>query len=277
MVVLHNGVHKFEIVDRKVRHVAGEGCFDRIPAVTQFLETCDLHDRTFYMNLHDNVVPEDFEVFGFSCHRDHKDHPSVKLLPNLYAMYNFQGKLERVRKEDTRPFKSKPWRSAVFYGQPTGLYDVNNNLRCTFCLGTREIPSVQGKITSGVQINPAQHELVRPAMGRPISFDVQLKFAYQVNIDGNSTSWDRLPWQLASNSVVLNHRRNQHWEWWYGHLVEDAHYAACDENDIASVIEHYEKHPRFAQRMIKNANNIVREYLNPESIRKHTEKLLNGE
>jgi hypothetical protein len=275
MVVQHNGVHRFAIIDNKVRHIEGEGCFDRIPAVTQFLQTCNLRDKTFYMNLHDNVVPEDFEVFGFSCRREHKDHPNVKLLPNLYSMFNFQGKLERVRKEDTTPFKSKPWRSAVFYGQPTGLYDVNENLRCAFCLGTKDMEATQAKITSGIQINPAQHELLRPVMGRPIAFDVQLKFAYQINIDGNSTSWDRLPWQLASNSVVLNHRGNPHWEWWYTHLLEEKHFAVCDETDIEQVIAHYESHPAFAERMIKNANEVVREHLNPDSIRKYTEQVLN--
>ena len=275
--MLHNGVHKFQITDGKVEHVEGEGCFDRIPVVTKFLETCKLKDRVFYMNLHDNVVPEDFEVFGFSCHRDHRGHPNVKLLPNLYAMYNFQGKLERVRKEDTTPFRAKPWRKAIFYGQPTGLYDVNKNLRCRFCIGTQSSTDVQAKLTSGVQINPDQHELLRPVAGRPVSFDVQLKFAYQVNIDGNSTSWDRLPWQLASNSLVLNYRENCHWEWWYEHLMEEKHFATCDENDIERVIAHYEKHPKFAERMIKNANKIVREYLAPESIRSYTEKLLNGE
>lgn len=274
-MILHNGVHKIQVINGAVKHIEGEGCFDRLPLLINYLKTCNVKDQTIYVNLHDNVIPTDeFITWGFSCKKEHKDHPNLRLFPNLYAMYNFRGQLN-VAKQDKFTFSTKPYRKAIFCGQPTGEYSINRNTRCQFCLNTKDNKDVLGLLTSSVQIDPSQLEHLRNCMGRPIKLDAQMMFAYQVNIDGNTTSWDRLPWQMASNSLVFNHSNNSHWEWWYSELKDGYNTVFCDHDNISDKIRYYETHKDEADVIIQNAHKIVENYFSGDKIREYVERELN--
>lgn len=102
---------------------------------------------------------------------------------------------------------SEKLNKAIFAGSDTGLYrTAQENQRFQFCYNNRNSDLGDFYISQFAQIDKEtladfEHENFSNKFSSP---QEQIKYKYIFNIYGNTTCWDRLPWALSSNSLVLN-------------------------------------------------------------------------
>ena len=102
-----------------------------------------------------------------------------------------------------------------------------------------------------------------------------LKYKYLISIDGNSAAWQRVPWILLSNSVLLK-QDSSYIEWFYPALKPYIHYIPLkkDLSDIFEKINWLKNNDNKAQQISINATNFVKKNLTPEQIEQHLSIIL---
>ena len=103
-----------------------------------------------------------------------------------------------------------------------------------------------------------------------------LKFKYLASIDGNTCAWKRVPWIMASNSVLLLQKTNI-MEWFYPAMKAYVHYVPMNDRltDIFQKLEWMKTHDDEARSISQNAQNFIANTLTPEDIMTHTAIILN--
>ena len=115
------------------------------------------------------------------------------------------------------PFNQK-LNKASFNGSDTGRkYPDGSVQRVKFCQKYKNHPKIDAKITNFVE-QPIDPEIFGPFC--PI--ESQLKYKYILNINGNTTSWERLIWAMASNSycIFIHPPSHQDEISWYYHIFD---------------------------------------------------------
>lgn len=92
-----------------------------------------------------------------------------------------------------------------------------------------------------------------------------LDYKFIFAIEGNDVA-SNLKWVMSSNSVAVMPRPTC--ETWFmeGRLIPNVHYIEIkpDFSDVDSVLEYYIEHPEEAERISKNANEYVRQFMNAD-------------
>lgn len=106
---------------------------------------------------------------------------------------------------------------AVFYGSDTGAKYNGSVQRIDFCRRYRYSSRVDAKITNFVEF-PFEDAIAGPYT----SIANQLKYKYILNINGNTTSWERLIWAMKSNSICIYVRPPSYQDEisWYYHMFD---------------------------------------------------------
>ena len=123
-----------------------------------------------------------------------------------------------------------------FFGSDTGL-PLNNGLtqRVNICKAHLNSKLVHAKITNFTK-TPESSSYSSPF----VSIADQLKYKFILNINGNTTSWERLIWTMASNSLCIYVRPpvDQNEISWYYHMFDfDQAFVYVDENNIESCVK----------------------------------------
>ncbi|NMV40792.1 glycosyl transferase family 90 [Ralstonia insidiosa] len=102
----------------------------------------------------------------------------------------------------------------------------------------------------------------------PMTIAEQLQYKYIVSVEGNDVATN-LKWIMSSNSLCF--MRRPRYETWFmeGRLIPDVHYVLLkdDFSDLQEKMEHYQKFPGDALRIIRNANQWVAQFLNRDQER----------
>lgn len=214
--------------------------------------------RNLVIGLDDSYENKDFGILVFSKFR--KGEKNV-MMPDAYAMGNYDGLLEEAKK-DVIPINQKI-NSAIFVGSSTGDLDPAHNERLKFSEWAIEKTHVDSYITSIVQIDefkisqtyPRYKEFMRGYMTE----EVQMKYRYIISIDGNAPAWNRVPWILNSNSVLLM-KKSPKVNWYYSLMKDGEHYLGfndpeeiheyVDTMNIAELEKITEKGQRFVREVI---------------------------
>lgn len=247
-------------------------CTVREPPVIDFLkDVCRSFPKpiqgTYVFGLEDAYQPGTYDhVLVFS---KRKGADTQVLMPDLYAMANYNGKLQVP---DHVPFFSKN-DGAFFVGCTTGNTDPIQNRRLQLCDWSHTHGShhgIKAYVSHIVQMNTEDVYRAYPSAPSYVKNDMidipeQLKFKYNINMDGNTCAWDRLAWILASQSVCLK-ERTSNVNWYYPLLEDGTHYIGFDNFDeIPELLSSSSSHnPR---EIIQNANEFVRTYLSYEGNR----------
>jgi hypothetical protein len=95
------------------------------------------------------------------------------------------------------------------------------------------------------------------------SLPEQLKYKYQICVDGHSCAWARLPWQMLSNSVVLKIRNPRvSWEEWYYPLLNPSrHFLEIDLEDLEEAYNFLQSHPDVQHDLAYSGREFVETYL----------------
>jgi hypothetical protein len=156
------------------------------------------------------------------------------------------------------PFENKI-NKGCFFGSDTGQKDQNKiNQRIKFCDLYRNSDLIDAKITSFIQgqVDPS-------ICANRVSIEDQLKYKFIFNINGNTTSWDRLIWVMASNSicVFVKPPPNKNDICWYYHIFDLARpFPEVDELGAENFLLSFSKDEEFLK-IVKDQQKIFAESL----------------
>ena len=94
-----------------------------------------------------------------------------------------------------------------------------------------------------------------------------VKFKYLISLDGWTAAWMRVPWIMATNSLLIK-QETLKVEWFDYALKPYVHYYPVkrDLSNLLEVIDYLEKHQEEAQEIIRNANKFVEEFFDRDTI-----------
>lgn len=154
----------------------------------------------FILNMYEGVYRNKNQRFAYTA----KPNSGQILIPDAHSQET-RNKLLAVKNND-RPFFAKI-KKAIFAGSDTGARrNYGWTMRSLVSHQYKNSPTVHSKLTSldldaekrfGGKIN--LDEIIHG----PFSVETQLVYQVILNIDGNSTSWERLLWAMASNSLCV--------------------------------------------------------------------------
>ncbi len=159
-----------------------------------------LPNTRFILNMYEGVYTDKTQRFAYTS----KPNSGHILIPDAHSQET-RNKLLAVKNTDI-PFGAKQKR-AIFAGSDTGARRKDGwTMRSLVSHIYKDSPTVYSKITAldadaekrfGGKIN--LDAICRP----PSNIARQLRFQVILNINGNSTSWERLLWAMASNSLCV--------------------------------------------------------------------------
>ena len=243
----------------------------RQTSVLQFInESCKLLDE--YINMTINIGLHDtyHSNLGIMIFAGEENTENI-IIPDFYAMNNYNNILQK----DNICFENKK-NKAIFIGSSTGNCNPQYNERLNLCNKYINNTNINCYINNFCQINmnliTNEYPNYQSFSSGYISIAKQLEYKYIITVDGNTTTWDRIPWVFNSNSVCLKKKSNQTC-WYYEFMLKDEHYIEFEDDSlietIINTIPINECH-----RIIKNANQFVDDYLKHTSHKLYMSKLL---
>lgn len=161
-------------------------------------ENYKLPEVRFILNLYEGVYTDKTQRFAYTA----KPNSGHVLIPDSHNAATIE-RIKEVNQFD-KPFSAKIKR-AVFAGSDTGNRRKDGwTMRSLVSHEYKNSTTVLSKLTYldadaekrfGGKIDLAE------ISGPPLSIQAQLEYQVILNIDGNSTSWERLLWAMASNSL----------------------------------------------------------------------------
>ena len=179
------------------------------------------------------------------------------LIPDLYAMMKYSNRLSI---KDAISYEQK-YKKAIFIGSSTGSLIVELNERLHMCNKYRNNPNIHCFINNLCQVSEENTKEIYPNYNdfitTSMTIENQCKYRYIINIDGNTTAWDRVPWILNSNSVLLM-KNSKNKCWYTDFLIPNIHYIPFDnDTDLEAIVSSDEDRTDI----IRNANQFVKDYL----------------
>lgn len=173
----------------------------RLDAFINLIKNCNLSEIncTFILNMYEGIY-EDADISRF-CYTAKPNSHHI-LIPDSHNFSTYSKVLE-IEKSDT-PFSSKK-KSAIFGGSDTGARRKNGwTMRSLLSYLYKDSKLINSKITFPdadfeKRFSSDKSEII----GKPISIEDQLKHQIILNVNGNSTSWERLLWAMSSNSLCV--------------------------------------------------------------------------
>jgi hypothetical protein len=206
-------------------------------------------DCEFIIALNDYLVPtgkfdEPAAIMTFAKHNEVPVEKTTILIPDWMNMRYWDVLKGRIAlANQIYPWQNKKplihWRGGLAdsMGHRQKLVELNDKL-----------DFLDVGITQAL-INPAKH----------LDPEFSVAYKYQISLDGARCTWERMIWQMASNSVMLKPESPQV-QWFHGGLEPYKNYvpvADVDENNIRQVYGWLEEHDTEVQQIINNANDFA--------------------
>jgi hypothetical protein len=157
-------------------------------------------------------IEEDFLIRRF-CYSQMKGLNHI-LIPDAHNFVTWQ-KITSLDQVDI-PFDKKS-DSAIFVGSDTGKLKNNFTCRSLFCKKFYNHKNIIAKLSGGIRDEVIKQFQDMDITSNFLHIQDQLKHKIILNIDGNSTSWERPLWAMASNSicVYINPFHEYEFESWF--------------------------------------------------------------
>lgn len=198
---------------------------------SQVIKHFSLNNLCFKFIVNFNDGPENDSTETRLCFARPRNSPHICIPDShLSRTVSICNSLESIDK----PFNQKI-NKASFFGSDTGRkYTDGSVQRVNFCKKYKNSENVIAKITNFVD-QPFDVSVYH----EPMSIKDQLDYKYIININGNTTSWERLIWAMNSNSFCLFLRPPAHQDEisWYYHMFElSQFFITVDENSIENFL-----------------------------------------
>jgi hypothetical protein len=174
------------------------------------------------------------------------------LIPNLYLL------AKRRRRVVARPWARKA-NTAWFRGASTGSRCFEENARVRLCQLTKHIEGADCKLTATPGVSPAFASQCAEAglMATPTSPAAMTAYRILIDVDGNTSSWDRYLWTGRVGAVPL--RFEPRWlEVWHRHLVEGENVVTADRTTLATHIAALRDDDARSRGIAEQAHQLVR-------------------
>jgi hypothetical protein len=222
-----------------------------------------LHDT--YTYLKDHIDYKDVLCFGKL-----KDEKGPVQLPDCYFLGDWGGKYHTWSVENNGGIDKMNWKDKiskiVFAGTTTGSRDPKINERINTCLWAVNKPECDFYITNIAQIEPKSilqevpdfKYIYRP----PIPMSEQMKYKYQLVIDGNTSRWN--PDVYFTNTLAFHYPSRD--MLWYFPLLRDKHeFVSVDKNNMINSFNYYENNQMESEFIIRNAKLMANSIFNSNS------------
>ena len=220
----------------------------------------ELHDTYSYLDKYNNSMYDNCLVWSKRAGDD-----NVILLPDLYHLNNFNGKLK---------YKDKLcWEEKInkigFWGTTTGNRNPVKNTRIQTCLwGIPHREKVDFYITNIAQMTAKDIFLNVPDFQNIYSSyandESMLKYKFLLDIPGNTCSWDRVPFVMNSKSLLFKMPCSDIC-FYYPFFKSGTHFVDVNTDNMLSIMTYYRNNPKEAIMMTENANYFVNSYLQQSS------------
>lgn len=216
----------------------------------------------FILNLHDS--PQD----GLDCSRlclSRKQNQKHICIPDCH-LYQARILMQNILEKEFQPIYNK----AIFRGSSTGPSVLDGfPQRVVFCKKYKDSEYIDAGISNWVGYNEVSE--VTKDYVTPLE---QCRYKFIININGNATSWDRLPWIMASNSICIfiEPSLEKHVSWYYPYFEGEMPFLYIKQDEVEIVIENIikynleskvseilDKQKRFCQFFMSNVHEL---YLN---------------
>lgn len=242
-----------------------------------------LKDTRFVINLSDGSplnYNDNLPLFVFS--KDQKINSGI-LIPdvdNLDFTCNKESLKELFKFDNSTPWNKKI-KKLIWRGSPTdGLYNINNYHsfpRFKLVNLSLKYPQlIDAKFVNishyFLQDSSESKELLNifnknDLVGKYMPINDHLKYQYNITIDGNTSSWSRLLWQLYFNTLCFK-QSSDHIQWYYRALKPFYHYipVSNDLSDLLEKLDWAKNNEEKAQDIIKNASLFAHNNLEYEDL-----------
>lgn len=195
---------------------------------------------------------------------------NVVLLPDLYHMIGYNGKLND---QDNILWHVK-CNNVGFFGTTTGNRDPINNVRLKYCRNAVDSPYREYcdfKITNVAQMQESDvikcygqdkwNNMKSPWMHHTHLYN----YKFNLDIPGNTASWDRVPLILNSKSILFKSYCTDMC-FYYPLLQDGTHYVSTpDMKSIHDKRMFYLSNENQHKLLIENANQFAKNYLTPNA------------
>lgn len=208
----------------------------------------------FILNMYEGVYESKNQRFCYTA----KPNSRQILIPDSHCF-------ETARKVSTlpdRPFSEKK-KGAIFVGSDTGKrHEDGWTMRSLVSATYKDSPLVYSKLTfldvdteKRLAGKVSVDEIYSPSLG----LKEQLEYQIILNIDGNSTSWERLIWAMASNSlcVYVKPFDGENMVSWYYPVIEALGLVPTIEYDK---LESFIKNNDFTSEIWQAENNAQKQF-----------------
>ena len=155
-----------------------------------------------------------------------------------------------------------------------GDHDLSKKLYASFFVGGPNCSCAGTRIkyaTSG--IDPSKHFCVI-SNNKIITVADQLQTVFLINLDGHSLCYDRLYWQMSSNSVPVYIERNMDIVQIHDHFIKpNIHYIPSSVSDWPETFENLRSDMNHLQFIAKSGQNFIHEHFK-ESPKKSSVEIL---
>lgn len=178
------------------------------------------------------------------------------LIPDLYAMQDYKGALER---KDTVPMKDKA-NKLLFIGVSSGKATLEENRRVTLCKFAKGKDWIEAYLSGIVNFSPRAATYLQKFLHPPMTQEEQYGYRHIMVIDGNTACWDRLPWVLASQCVCWK-EESTHECWYYEFLKPWVHYVPFTRETLEDTWRIVKNDVALQERVVRAANAFVEDFL----------------
>lgn len=195
------------------------------------------------------------------------------LMPDFEALCAWRCPLEQIN------FASKmyPWKNkrekAVWRGSTTGgrfsLNNYENFPRYKLVVLSKKRPDlIDARFTNVCQYDSEEvKRKLEEFSVNCLTVQDQIRYKYQILVDGNTAAWSRAIWQLFSNSVIFK-QESTNIQWFYRNLEPNKNYipVANDLSDLVEKINWAKKHDNEAKKIMLSANEFANNNLKQSDI-----------
>jgi hypothetical protein len=291
---------RFQIVNQKLY----AGSFDithlyfviLLEYFQKFVKQYKIQDVDFIIHASDEIIANsdiDFPSFIMSKDLDSPYEKNKLLIPDAYMVRkNWRELAERIKQSN----KNKSWKNKinkVFWrgnasGGLEGAYQLSNFdklPRLSLVLLSKLYPDIiNARFTQPIDssFNQSSRDLAK-ILELLFGSDFQkvdpiehLNYKYLISIDGNTCAWERVPWIMLSNSILLKQETNKI-EWFYKALKPYVHYVPVNKSltNIFEQIQWMKENDPLLEKISQNAQEFIINNLMPQHIDSHMAIILN--
>jgi hypothetical protein len=234
-----------------------------------------ISNGNYLLSLRDGIhAKHALPLLAFATTQELNASNAVILIPDSESLKSYKQLFQSIQKSNKRYTWNQKipkilWRGATTGGKKCATFDCSPRL--SFIASSKNLAFIDAgfTITTINVIKPFARELRRNYLKPHVPPHEAISYKYLLDIDGNSCSYSRMAWILASNSLLLKHQSDKI-QWYYHKLKPYQHYLpiASDFSNLQQQYEWAESHSLQVQSIVRNSQQLALEIFNDTNIDK---------